>query len=419
MTQHQYIKKCREVHNNKYNYSLVNYKNIDTKIKIICPEHGIFEQNAKNHKNGQGCKFCSGSYKRTAEEFIKKSKEINGDKYDYSLVEYLNSTTKVKLIDKETGIIFEQIPYLNLKGLTPRLNKELFIEKSKNIHDDKYDYSLVEYLNSTTKVKIKCKEYGFVFEQSPRRHLEGYGPGKVTPEIFIKKCLKIHNNKYNYSLVNKIKNGKVKVEIICPEHGIFKQSVSNHMNLKQGCPKCSGLGVTFREVIDRYKEEHNNKYDYSLLIPIKFNKVKWGKKMKIICPEHGIFKQLPSKHLYQGCPHCKCLSKGENKISKILNKNNINFIKEHSFEDCKNIKRLPFDFYLPDGNICIEYDGIQHFRPVDFFGGEEYFKERQKIDDIKTKYCDDNNIYLIRIPYTEYGNIDFIIKEKIIDVLSV
>src|SRR6056300_1306864 len=100
LTQEEYIKGCRMVHGDKYDYSLVEYKNISSPIKIICSYHGVFEQNANNHKDGQGCKLCSGSYKRTKEEFIKKSKEIHGDKYDYSLVEYKDRNTKVKLIDK-------------------------------------------------------------------------------------------------------------------------------------------------------------------------------------------------------------------------------------------------------------------------------------------------------------------------------
>jgi len=138
-------------------------------------------------------------------------------------------------------------------------------------------------------------------------------------------------------------------------------------------------------------------------------------KIKIICNDHGIFKQSASKHLnsVQGCPECKTISKGENKIMKILSKNNIEYTKEHSFEDCKNINKLPFDFYIPSKNIIIEYDGIHHFKSVDFFGGEKELKHRQKLDKIKDKYCEKNNIYLIRIPYTEYKNVERIL-EKII-----
>lgn len=415
LTQEEFIKQCLVVHKNKYDYSLVEYINIRGKIKIICQSHGIFEQNAKNHRDGQGCKLCSGKYKRTRTEFIKKSIEVHGDKYDYSLVEYKDRNTKVKLIDKKSGRVIEQSPYLNIKGrVSNRLSTEIFIEKSKEIHGDKYDYSLVDYKNIKSKVKIRCNEYGFIFEQSPEKHLHGYGPGKVTVDIFTKKCLKIHGNKYDYSLVDRINSNKDKVNIICPNHGTFTQSVSNHMNNEQGCPKCAGIGLTLEEFIDRFKKEHGDKYNYSLV-----NETRWDQKLKIICNEHGVFEQSPSKHLYQGCPECKTISKGENKISKILKKYGVKYNKEHSFEGCKYVNRLPFDFYLPDYNMIIEYDGIQHFKPVEFFGGVEEFKFRKKIDNIKGKYCEDNNIYLIRIPYTEYENIDFIIKEKIINALSV
>jgi very-short-patch-repair endonuclease len=413
LTQEGFIEKCNEVHDNKYDYSLVEYKGVGNKIEIICHKHGIFTQGAKQHKEGQGCSKCSGKYKKTTKEFIKESKKIHGDKYDYSLVEYINNRTLVKLIDREYGYIFEQRPEHHLNGFFYNgYTTESFILKSKEIHGDKYDYSLVEYINSKTPVTIIDREYGFTFNQNPQHHLNGHGSsGKITKDHFIKKCSEIHNNRYDYSLINEILSNKNKVKIICKEHGEFKQSVSNHMNLKQDCPKCAGnFPYTTESFTKRCDEIHNGKYDYSL---VDYKGI--GEKIKIICNDHGIFKQSASKHLNseQGCPECKTISRGENKISKILNKNNIEYIKEHSFEDCKNINKLPFDFYIPSKNIIIEYDGIQHFKSVDFFGGEKELKHRQKLDKIKDKYCEKNNIYLIRIPYTEYKNVERIL-EKII-----
>lgn len=97
---------------------------------------------------------------------------------------------------------------------------------------------------------------------------------------------------------------------------------------------------------------------------------------------------------------CRKISHGELYIMSLLNDNNIRFTHQHKFDDCKNKFQLPFDFYLPDYNICIEYDGKQHFEPVDLFGGEDGFAKRQKNDNIKNKYCLEHNITLIRIPYT-------------------
>ena len=106
---------------------------------------------------------------------------------------------------------------------------------------------------------------------------------------------------------------------------------------------------------------------------------------------------------------CGCLawkSKGEDLIKRILELSNIGFISQFRFCKCKNKNPLIFDFYLPDYNCCIEYDGEQHFKPVDFFGGEKHFKIQQKNDKIKTEYCKENGIKLIRIPYTDYGKLN-------------
>lgn len=99
---------------------------------------------------------------------------------------------------------------------------------------------------------------------------------------------------------------------------------------------------------------------------------------------------------------CGCLnkSKGEMFIEDLLKENNVNYVSQKRFEKCRNKKPLPFDFYLPDNNICIEFDGSQHYKPVEYWGGEKRFNDLKENEQIKNKYCKDNNINLIRIPYT-------------------
>jgi hypothetical protein len=124
-------------------------------------------------------------------------------------------------------------------------------------------------------------------------------------------------------------------------------------------------------------------------------------KVKIICPIHGVFEQAPSIHLKNGgCPFC-LESIGAKKTLNYLIERNIVFEREKRFFDCKNIRPLPFDFYLPNCNTCIEYDGRQHFEIVERFGGEKELKRRQENDKIKTDYCLKNHIRLIRIRYWE------------------
>ena len=137
-------------------------------------------------------------------------------------------------------------------------------------------------------------------------------PNKLTTAEFIKKSNSIHNNKYDYSLSKYVK-GKIKVIIICPEHGEFNQWPSNHL-MGSGCPICANKIrnhknlLTTAEFIQKSNSIHNNKYDYS--------KVVYGSNNEnfviIICPEHGEFNQRPKHHLMnKGCPKC-----GQKRISK-------------------------------------------------------------------------------------------------------
>ena len=349
LTTEIFIKRSIIIHKNKYDYSLVNYKNARTKVKIICPIHGEFEQLPNNHLTGQICNECFKKSKfLTNEIFIKRSTIIHNNKYDYSLVEYKNNKTKVKIICPIHGE-FDQQPsrHLNYQGCMKcsNLNKTFplheFIENSKKIHGDKYDYSLVNYKNSRTKVKIICLIHG-EFEQLPNSHMMGKGCrictglNKLTTKDFIKNSKKIHGDKYDYSLVD-YKNGLSKVKIICSKHGIFEQLPNNHTSKKYGCPFCGE-------------------------------------------------------------------SKGENDIVKYLNNLKIKFKRQKRFDKCRNKNTLPFDFYLPEYNCCIEYDGEQHYTPIEFFGGVDNFKKLKKHDKIKNEYCKENNIHLIRIKYNENIN---------------
>jgi len=156
--------------------------------------------------------------------------------------------------------------------------------------------------------------------------------------------------------------------------------------------------------IKKAKITHGNLYDYSKSSCSKFND-----KVIIICDKHGEFIQRANCHVVNGygCPICK-QSKGEKEIRNFLINNNINFIPQHTFKNCKNINILPFDFYLPDYNTCIEYNGVQHYEIVNYFGGEKEFKKRISRDKIKKEYCYNNNIPLLIIKYND--NITFQLK---------
>ena len=184
LTDEQFIEKARNIHGDKYDYSLVEYKNNRTKVKIICPIHGVFEQRPGDHLNGVGCKKCQYEYLKdflsNKKSFIQKAKEVHGDKYDYSKVNYINNKTDVEIICPKHGSFF-QSPNSHLNGCGcfmcnggAKFNKEIFIQRAKEIYKDKYDYSSINYKDSYTKVKIICPKHG-PFWQTPNNHLSGHG----------------------------------------------------------------------------------------------------------------------------------------------------------------------------------------------------------------------------------------------------
>ncbi len=361
LTLNVFIEKSKKIHGDKYDYSKVEYINANTKVCIVCPEHGEFWQRAADHIRGIGCPKCrakniSKKYIKTTEWFIEKAKQKHGDRYDYSKVDYINSSTKVCIICPEHGE-FYQDPSNHLQGhrcpkcatLDSRkkqaLQKWQFIEKSKNVHGDKYDYSKVNYINNRTKVCIICPEHG-EFLQTPHDHLSGYGCKKcgiesmlkhqrLTNDEFIKRSITIHGDKYNYSKLEYI-NYETPVCITCPTHGDFWQTPHSHLN-GVDCPYCAN---------EKYAKEE--KLYKIILGEIKDEVIRWKK-----------FKWLRYK------------------------------------------SPMSIDIYLPNNKIGIEYQGIEHFKPTTFFGGEKRFEETYQRDKEKIKLCEKNGVKLFHFTFNK------------------
>jgi hypothetical protein len=283
-----------------------------------------------------------------------------------------------------------------------KLTQKEFIEKAKNIHKNKYDYSKVIYKNYREKVCIICPEHG-EFWQKPQHHLYNHGcptcggREKNDMHTFIEKAKKVHGDKYDYSKVQYI-NNKTKVCIICPEHGEFYQKPNDHLSGK-GCEKCAGRNLTTKEWIESAIKVHKQKYDYS-----KVEYINGKTKVCIICPEHGEFWQTPQDHLSKhGCPYCH-ESKLEKEVEKLLMENNILFEKQKTFDWLLNRIHMRLDFFIPNINIAIECQGIQHYEPIKRFGGEKGFIKTVERDLKKAKLCEENGIKLIY--FTHYKNIN-------------
>lgn len=271
-----------------------------------------------------------------------------------------------------------------------------FIERAKKVHGDKYDYSKVDYAKSSIKVCIICPIHG-EFYVIPNHHLRGVGCPKCagrlkTNKDIVSQFIKIHSDKYDYSKVE-YKDALTKICIICPKHGEFWQRPSDHLS-GYGCPHCKKLKFDTDSFIEKAKEIHGEKYDYS---NTHYNGAR--NYIKIICKKHGIFEQMPYKHLQgRGCPYCN-ESHLERDVKKMLEKNHIEYIYQCNKKIFNWLGGQTLDFYLPKYNIAIECQGIQHFKPIKYFGGEKKFEYVKKLDKKKKKLCEQNKINLIYFDY--------------------
>ena len=294
----RFIEKATIKHGGKYSYHHVNYINAHEKVNITCPIHGDFPQSPNSHLNGKGCPKCNGGISKSFEQFIEEARQVHGKRYDYSKVDYINANTKVCIICPEHGE-FWQTPNKHLSGQECSICKnrkkyttETFVKKCKEKFGENFiDYSLVNYINRNTDIVLKCK-----------------------------KCDK-------------------------------EFSINPHNHLKRG----------------------------------------------------------------DGCPFCK-ISKLEKDVYNRLIKEEIKFEMHKRFDWMSSGKsHKSLDFYLPDYNIAIECQGMQHFNPIDFFGGEKVFEKQVKNDKLKYETCKENGIDILYYSDVKeknvYTNLDKLLKK--------
>jgi hypothetical protein len=262
VTTADFIRRAREVHGDRYDYSKVLYVAATSKVTIICPEHGEFQQQPSNHCIGRGCRECGGNKPLTLDRFVERANKAHNGRYDYSRVELRNVEAKVEIICPDHGSFFQR-PASHLKGIgcnrcgrvevAKKLghSRERFVEDARRAHGDRYDYSQVEYVNALTKVTIVCPDHG-AFQQLPAAHIRDIGCAAcgfesaaakrtLTTEDFVREARGVHGDRYDYSRVE-YKSAHEKVEIGCTDHGLFWQSPANHTKNKAGCPGCAESG---------------------------------------------------------------------------------------------------------------------------------------------------------------------------------
>ena len=339
----------------------------------------------KKYIENEGYKLLSTEYKGIREKL--KIQCPKGHIYEADFHSFKTKGSRCVECNKEK----ERLSYEYVKGYIESFGYKLLSTK---------------YIHSHKKLKIQCNK-GHIYEVN----FSNFKNGKRCPYCsgnhkYSKKEVEEYIELYNYKLLSsEYKNNRTKLVVQCDKGHIYNTTFDNFKRGKR-CPKCANNKKLKHEDVKKYIENFN----YKLLSnEYKNNRTK----LTIQCDEGHIY-ECSFDNFKKGnrCPYCRTF-KGEIKIEEILKNNKINYIPQYKFEDCKFKRKLPFDFYLPNYNCCIEYDGRQHYYISEYFGGQNGFIDTKIRDTIKNKYCKDNNIKLIRIPYWEINNIEEILKNEL------
>lgn len=370
--------------------------------------------------------------------FLNKVKEMYGDKYDLSKTEYKTRDTTLTMICKEHGE-FHITPRTLLygsHGVKPhgcpicegikqpvKTNPESFKSEMKKIYGRKLKFKIPNKITKDTQITAICKHHGEI-THSVGYFKSGKGceycSGKKTywPD-FIKLARKVHGDKYDYSQTEIPKRNADKITIICPEHGQFRQFAWLHLS-GSGCPECVGYPnrktreQRENEFIQKARDLFGDKFDYS-----KVHYVNNDTNVTLTCKEHHIeFETSPDTHLRGSgaCPMCT-RSIGEAKIYGYLSRHKIKFFTQHKIEHnnplCKR-QYLVVDFYIPEYNVVIEYNGKQHYQHVEFFHSDGFTLEDQKIrDNTLVDILTSKGIRLLTIKYNKIDEIDDILNREL------
>jgi hypothetical protein len=364
------------------------------KIPIECHLHGVFYQKAHSHLNGQGCQVCgrllSDKNRRlTIDDFIINSQARFGNKFSYEKTVYIDRFSElVVTCDVHDDIILTPEQHRWSKHGCPKCDyeiprakkKQVVLDKARRIHGDLYDYSRVVFTNTSDKVEIGCSAHGSFWQSlydhvNKRNRCPHCANAPDTFAEFVSKARKVHGDRYSYCEDSYQTTASI-ITISCSKHGEFPQRAASHLSGSK-CKKChvEEMRLSAEEFALNAKEIHRDRYDYSRVV-YRGNKFK----VEIICSKHGSFWQKPNAHVSSknGCQLC-AESHGEKAVEAVLKKYGINHVREYRIKP--HLYR--FDFYLPEFNIFIEFNGLQHYRPVEIFGGMAAYLSTVERDDVK------------------------------------
>lgn len=361
-----------------FNYSLVNaqWKNNTTAVPITCNACGHqFKTTPVLHCSSHrhtGCRSCTSRQLKTLsfDEYIKKATLISGNTFDFSKsLKITNTTDKINVICRTCGTeSFIRAKNLTRKNPTGCANCQRLNTK-------------IRMSNTKTDIEHKLRS---IFGDKYSLVSDGYNTSTTLSSIQCNVCNEIHDVRIDH---------------------VYRSGIPCKCKYK--------FKLTQQDFISNAIQKHANRYTYGDVVYCGYRVP-----VMITCKLHGSFTVTPESHMMgTGCHACSS-SKGELLIAEWLTNNNINYTRQHRYNDCKHKNTLPFDFYLPNYNMCIEYNGEQHYKPTRFNGmthtkaGAAYDNQKLK-DSIKETYCRKNNINLLIIPYWEKHNIDIILNTEI------
>lgn len=399
-----------------FGYTLLSTEYIDaqSKLEICCPHKHQYMVSWNNFQSGKRCKKCN-DLKNSRTRRISLDTVISEiSKEGFKVVDakdFQNSTSKIIVSCKNGHEYSTTWNRFQVGKRCPQCLK-LDFNRVTSLIDD-INYSLISsegFKNSTSELTVCCDK-GHIYTTNWAKLYSGQRCLECIKVPLDRVITYVEENGYKVVSSDNYDTSTSKILLSCDKGHIFKTSWNNFKNGRR-CPQCNKKQL--EDIINSIKSEDG----YTVISTKGFKNAR--SKLLVKCNNGHEFKiHWSAFQSGQRCPKCRA-SRGEKEVSKVLSSMGIQYINQYRMDGCKYHGVLPFDFYIPNMNICIEYDGIQHYECVNFSGKmtedemNKNLKLVQKRDNIKNQYCSDNNIKLIRIPYWEFDNIEKILKEHII-----
>ena len=387
---------------------LGSYINAATPILHKCAFDG-YEWYSKPNRilTGHGCPMCAGNARKTHSRYVEEVAQI--DSNIEVIGSYKSSHTSILhrcIIDgyewyAKPNNILNGRGCPKCAGTMKKTHSEYVYEVSlKNL-----DVEVIgEYIGANTPILHRCRKHNIQWNISPSNVLQGYGCNLCRSAKKHDKLSKEHKQ-----YVNELQNINGDIVVVdsyinsctailhrCMKDGHEWYARPGNILKSKGCPLCAG---NIKKTHDEYVRDV---FALNPDIEVVGEYINANTPIKHKCLKHNLVWEAKPANILNGsgCPYCN-ESIGERRIRQWLEKNGIKYVYQKTFADCRDVKLLPFDFYLPDKNAIIEYDGKQHYEVVDFFGGQNGFDKIVMHDSIKDNYCKSNNITLLRIPYNK------------------